>query len=280
MAPSARVILHSTTPWGTPLMTMQLRYPKFIHGEFMTHRLFSRNASSSRAIPVERLIQDVLDDPAMPVKWGKNQPGMQAKEELSPTEIEMMKSLWLTARDDAVSNARYMLKCGAHKQIINRIIEPFCHINVVVTATEWLNFFELRVHEMADPTMFALAKAMNDAWASASTPTCIDDGEWHLPYITEEDREQCPDPLVLRRISAARCARTSTLLHDGKPTTHAKDLALFETLASSVPMHSSPMEHQATPVQDYHEETWWPTGNFRDWKQHLRFLQEDYNASF
>src|ERR1700693_1578480 len=108
MTVSAKIVADSVGQAGQRITTMQLRYPKFIHGEFMTHRVFSRNASSSRAIPVERLIQDVIDDPAMPVFWGKNQKGMQAKEELTGNDLYMAKREWLRARDQAVASARML----------------------------------------------------------------------------------------------------------------------------------------------------------------------------
>jgi len=233
---------------------MQLRYPKFIHGEFMTHRVFSRNASSSRAIPVERLIKDVIDDPAMPVYWGKNQTGMQAREELDPFNYKQSVDTWLHARDEAVQYAIRMAGFGAHKQIVNRIIEPWCHINVVVTATEWANFYALRRHEDAQPEMKALADAMWEA-EQASTPTPCSVGGWHLPYYDQETDGKAlflanpgGNPLEnMIRISVARCARVSYLTHEGKPPNVKDDLKLYDRLVGSKPLHASPCEHQATP---------------------------------
>ena len=154
MTITAKIIADSISPAGARLTTLQLRYPRFIHAEFMTHRMFSRNASSSRAIPVERLIQDVLDDPAMPVFWGKNQPGMQAREDHHALvggegvsgydhfdDSITREAAWLISRGIAIQHAREFAKAGYHKQIVNRLLEPFSHINVVVTATEWENFF-------------------------------------------------------------------------------------------------------------------------------------------
>ena len=190
MTITAKIIADSIGPAGQRVTTLQARYPKFIHGEAKTHRIvciggkayesleevgfmddpaFSRNASSSRAIPVERLIKDVLDDPAMPVFWGKNRPGMQAVEEMDSAERQRAIDSWLRARNTAVEHARAMAAMGVHKQIVNRIIEPWCHINVVVTATDWSNFFALRRHKDAQPEMKALADAMLEA-REASTP--------------------------------------------------------------------------------------------------------------
>lgn len=250
----AKVIADSISPQDIRLTTLQLRYPKFIHGEFMTHRVFSRNASSSRAIPVERLIRDVQDDPALPVAWFKNKPGMQGTEQLYGNEARALEVHWLEARDDAVIKASEMAAIGAHKQHVNRVIEPWCHINVVVTATEWDNFFALRCHPDAQPEMRVLAEAMRSAM-EASTPKACVLGSWHLPYAENvvEIRAQ-PEftgivgdlPLAVK-ISVARCARVSYLTQDGKLPDLEADLALYERLTSTVPLHASPCEHQATP---------------------------------
>ena len=264
MTISAKIIADSVSPQGIRLTTLQLRYQKFIHGEFMTHRVFSRNASSSRAIPVERLIQDVLDDPAMPVFWGKNRSGMQAVEEMTNSEKDLAILRWLEARNAAVLNARDMLRLGVHKQIVNRIIEPWCHINVVVTSTEWANFFALRRHKDAQPEMKALADAIWEA-REASTPRLLLPGAWHLPYVSHDDEQQAywetrhlgrdnseefDEQEALRtciQMSVARCARVSYLTHEGKPPNVEDDLKLYDRLIGSVPLHASPAEHQATP---------------------------------
>jgi len=185
MTITAKIIADSVSPDGVRITTMQLRYPRFIHAEFLTHRMFSRNASSSRAIPVERLIADIEADHAMPVYWGKNQKGMQAREECdgrvkswefgpSPSEFGggmswTAEEAWHFARDNAIKMARAFHEAGYHKQIVNRLLEPFSHINVLVTATDWANFYALRRHEDAQPEMKALADAMWEA-QQASEP--------------------------------------------------------------------------------------------------------------
>ena len=298
MTISAKIIADSVSPQGIRLTTLQLRYPKFIHGEFMTHRVFSRNASSSRAIPVERLIQDVLDDPAMPVFWGKNQKGMQAAEELTGLELKLAKGTWLYARDQAVKSASELCMCNVHKQLVNRIIEPWCHINVVVTATEWANFFALRRHKDAQPEMKALADAIWEA-REASTPRRLLPGAWHLPYVSHDDEQQAywetrhlgrdnseefDEQEALRtciQLSVARCARVSYLTHEGKPPNVEDDLKLCDRLIGSVPLHASPAEHQATPDTPWmndpgngwkHEHEW---GNFTGWRQYRKTLPNE-----
>ena len=155
---NVKMVAHSVDPDGREICSLQLQYPRFIHSEFMTHRAFSRSASSSRAIPITKLIQDAIDNHAYPVHFGAHQKGMQAEKEVANTKEAMR--LWLLARDDAVRNARIMNDMGLHKQVVNRILEPFTHINVIVTSTQWDNFFELRAHKDAQPEIQSLAVEM------------------------------------------------------------------------------------------------------------------------
>jgi thymidylate synthase ThyX len=287
MTISAKVIEDSISSYGICLTTMECRYPRMVHSEFNTHRVFSRNASSSRAIPVDRLIQDVIDDPAMPVFWGKNKPGMQAIEELTGGEKEAAISKWLKARDDAVANARLLAGSGVHKQLVNRIIESWCHIRVVVTSTEWANFYALRRHPDAQPEMKALADAMWEA-KQASKPKLLQPGEWHLPYVLEEEIQAhggLTDPFgALRKLSAARCARTSYLTHDARKPNVDEDVKLCERLLGSG--HMSPFEHQGTPdSKPYYNSIWkyrrnkWKNqhkhGNLVGWIQYRHTLPNE-----
>lgn len=243
MTITAKIIADSVNPAGSRLTTMQLRYPRFIHSEFMTHRVFSRNASSSRAIPVSKLIEDVENDPAVPLRWGRNQPGMQAHEELSNLEQLSARLHWDSALREAVYHAKRLASLGAHKQVVNRILEPFAHISVVVTSTEWNNFFALRDHPDAQPEMQELARAMRKA-LSESVPRRLKAGYWHLPYIAPNCGFGASE-MQLVKISAARCARVSYLKHDGTPPSAEEELALFDRLAGHNPPHASPLEHQA-----------------------------------
>ncbi len=158
MAIEAKVLADSVAPNGRRLTTMLWTYPRAIHSEIMTHRAFSRNAASSRAIPTEKLIQRVVDDPWIPTYIGKNQKGMQAGELLTDDDLHEAQMQWLTARDQAVERARALVKIGVHKQVVNRIIEPWMWITVIVSATEWGNFFGLRDHPMAEPHFQELAR--------------------------------------------------------------------------------------------------------------------------
>lgn len=280
MSGTAKVIEHSVAYNGVELITFQLRYPRLVHSEFMTHRVFSRNASSSRAIPVQKMIDQVRNDPAMPCHWGKNQPGMQAREELTGEALEATKRAWREAAMDAATHAEHMMKYGAHKQVANRILEPFQFINVIVTSTEWSNFFELRDHEDADPNIAKLARAMWIA-KSASTPTLrkfergVASG-WHLPYVTPQERLRLEDsPLLLAKVSGARCARVSYLTHDKQQPVMEDDLDLYDRLVGGVPLHASPVEHQAYPLPT--SSSW--DKNFRGWHQHRSLVEHEiYNA--
>jgi Thymidylate synthase complementing protein len=294
MTIEAKIIADSISPDGIRLITFQVRYPKFVHGELMTHRVFSRNASSSRAIPVEKMITEVMREPAMPVHWGANQRGMQASTELEGAARASAMMHWCDARDNAVHVARLLMKLGAHKQLVNRLIEPFCHINVVITATDYENFFALRRHADAQPEIHVLADAMFTARAE-SVPEPLRPGQWHLPYIEPFDllpfnvvsteyqlkAADIDQELINRliRVSVARCARTSYLTHGGQRPHIEADLDLYDRLAGSVPPHASPCEHQATPDSMTTDGYWnQPNlhGNLRGWIQFRKTLTNEY----
>jgi thymidylate synthase ThyX len=287
---SAKVIADSISGDDMRLTTLQLCYPRFIHAEAKTHRILSadseqvvvhtgsagfmddpmlsRNASSSRAIPVAKMIEQVRNDPAMPVHWGKNVAGMQAREELTGDALDAVRSLWLAAARGAADLAERMMRLGGHKQVVNRILEPFQWMHVIVTATEWDNFFELRDHEDAEPNIQVLARCMKEARA-ASTPIkryASEDGRWesswHLPYVADAERELYRLD-VLRKASVARCARVSFLNHDGTYPVIAKDVDLYDRLVGARPLHASPTEHVAMALK--HKGF---VKNLRGWEQH------------
>jgi len=250
--------------------TLLLHYPRCIHAEFMTHRLFSRNAASSRAIPVERQIQAILDDPYIPLVWGANQKGMQSSEECSEL-ISTMKgeeytreAWWLTARDYAVEMARGYAKAGYHKQIVNRLLEPFSHIIVVCSSTEWSNFLALRDHKDAEPHFQLLAKEVRKCLENDPVQD-LKPGKWHLPFITESDWDEAAafarhtnyiypnteNSLTSREValqlliekSVACCASTSYKTVEGFDMDQEKAHAIYTKLVKSDLMHASPLEH-------------------------------------
>lgn len=226
------------------LTTFRLTYPRFVHAELMTHRVFSRNASSSRAIPIRKMLAYVWNNPAVPVYWGANQAGMQARAELEGFRLWLAKQVWRKSRLLAIGTAWSLDKIGMHKQIANRVLEPWGHITVVVTATEYANWFVLRTHPDAQPEIRELAIQMEYLYRS-NTPREIGPGEWHVPFVREHERALPVEDQI--KISVARCARTSYFTHDDKETTIEADIALHDKLVVSQPMHASPAEHQARP---------------------------------
>ena len=308
---TAKILLDSVNPAGNRITTWILTYPRFIHAEFMTHRVFSRNASSSRAIPVKKMLEDVKNNPAMPVFWGKNQSGMQAKEELDNTEkyAEVRKDLkygegllittkkqeakreWLLARDEMVARVEKLNEIGLHKQIANRLLEPWMNITVIATATDHENFLSLRAHEDTQPEFQDLAYKMLDLYQS-NVPNKLKEGEWHIPFgdnldhkiiwkmVQESSHEKTPygvevskkthfnDENLFRetaiKISTARCARVSYLNFEGKDD-YTKDIELHDILKNSG--HWSPFEHCAIALSTNEY-----SGNFKGWKQYRKMF--------
>jgi thymidylate synthase ThyX len=272
----ARILLDSMSPAGVRLTTMEVRYPRFIHSEVLTHRVMSRNSSSSRAIPIRKMIDAVRVDPAMPLWWGRNQAGMQAREEIDAPTRALAEAEWKRALDDALAHAERLAAndINLHKQLVNRILEPFAWITVIVSATEWANFFTQRTHEDAQPELRHIAQLMLAEYR-ASTPRRLALGEWHTPLI-QPDEELTLDPEQRRQISVARCARVSYLSHDGSRDL-AKDFELYERLVGGgANGHWSPFEHVATPLADASE---W-SGNFRGWEQYRKRFPQEHASTF
>lgn len=264
---SAKVIADSISELnGVRLITMELCYPRFIHAEFMTHRVFSRNASSSRAVPIEKMIEEVEKHYARPIEWGQNKPGMQAGEELGTSARVAAEDEWALAVMDAVKHARKLKEIGVHKQIANRILEPFAFIRVIVTATEWDNFFDLRISPLAQPEIRRLAAEMRFA-QSLSVPEARQPWDYHAPYVTQAERRELSKNIAMMA-SAARCARVSYLNHDGKAPDLSKDLVLASRLQHD--KHASVFEHQAIP--DIFDDTKF-SRNLRGWTQHRALLK-------
>jgi len=255
--PYAKIIADSVSEDGYRVTTMEVRFHRFVLAEFNTHRVFSRNSASSRARPFAKVVAQIRDDPAVPLVWPHEQKGMQGGESLSEVEVEVVENAWLSARDAAVRHAGALAEVGLHKSLVNRLLEPWGWHTVVVTATEWDNFFEQRCSPLAQPEIRVAAEMMREVY-QASIPDEIVTGEWHLPYIEPEDRDAVRSLLdseakfstetdaALAQISAARCARVSYLTQDGKRDIQ-EDLNLYQRLVSASPWHGSPLEHVATP---------------------------------
>jgi thymidylate synthase ThyX len=267
MAYSVKVLKDSINSNKQRLTTLEITFPRCVLSEFNTHRMFSRNSSSSRAIPIEKIIKRVTEDPFIPVYWGKNKSGMQATEELSFREQDVAKEKWLFAMKAAVNSVYQLLALNVHKQISNRILEPWMWQTVIVTATEWENFFALRCHPDAQPEIRKAAVMMKDAMNN-STPTPIKYGDWHLPLVDDliQLRVDKFDLEDIKRISVGRCARVSYLTHDGKRDPKA-DIELCNKLLKGG--HMSPFEHVATPDSGIQN------SNFIGWKQFRKELPNE-----
>jgi thymidylate synthase ThyX len=244
---AAKIIADSVPIGGGPrLTTIEATMPRIVLAEFNTHRVLTRNSASSRAIPVEKRIEHVLSNPFVPAAFAANKRGMQAGEQLDETLNEIARHHWLAARDAAVERARVLAGLGVHKQWANRLIEPFAWTTVLATATEWDNFFNLRISSLAQPEIRTTAELMWKARAE-SKPKILLEEEWHLPYVEEQEIMGASsidhtDWAYLLQLSTARCARLSYLTQDGVRDA-AKDTALHDKLATD--RHMSPFEHQA-----------------------------------
>ena len=327
MGISAKIINDSiNSATNDRLTTFLIVFPRFILPEFATHRMLSKNSASTRAIPTAKIIQAIQDNPAMPVFWGKNQAGMQAAEELqdltedagyfswgelqdfgpedgashsceyqahSSGKLTSAKKLWLSGRNSMIVLAKRLVNLGLHKQIAGRILEPWFNITVLVSGTEWENFFALRAHKDAQPEIRALAEAMLEEY-NKSIPeikepvdkvlAClelakagkiqypidallVDQTSWHVPYET-----RMPTWLSLfdkLRVAIARCARLSYLTFDGEMNVE-KDFAIYDKLLNSNPKHASPAEHVAFPISESKF-----VGNYRGWVQFRKLLPEE-----
>ena len=244
MAYHAEILLDSVNPSGQRLTTFVLRFPRFVLSEFNTHRMFSRNASSSRAIPTAKLMQQLREHPVVPVEWGRNQAGMQARDVLDADAALAAEAEWLRARDAALTHAEQLRAIGVHKQIVNRVLEPWMWTSVIVSSTTYENFFTLRCHPDAQPEIKRLADLMREAF-TASNPVPRSAGEWHLPFVGPDD-----DALPIeerKQVSVARCARVSYLTHVGTRDIDA-DRRLHQQLLDAG--HWSPFEHVAVAVAE------------------------------
>ena len=276
---SAKVVCDSLNPAGVRLTTTEVTFARFVLAEVNTHRAFSRNSASSRAIPARKQIRRVVDDPFVPLVWASERPGMQGGDELTGWRRSAAKVAWRAASLGAAGMARAMVGLGVHKSIANRLIEPFCWHTAIVTATDWDGFFEQRCTPLAQPELRVAAEAMRAA-VEASTPRPLRRGEWHLPYIEAEDWQEAGQMTaeawvidLVRSVSVARCARVSYLTHDGRRDLGA-DLALYDRLVTARPPHASPLEHVATPcrhlpIAEYTGDVVRPghCGNLQGWDQ-------------
>lgn len=291
---SAKVIAKSINENGTVITTFELDYPRYIHAEVMTHRVFSRNAQSSRAVPVANTLQ-INQDFVRPIVYGANIPGMSSKESLQGFELAQVAGIWEAEAKHAFEVSKQLADLGLHKQWANRITEPYSKIKVVLTTTEKDNFYWLRIDEdAAQPEIVELAQRMKEA-DEAVLPVKLDKGMWHLPYVefaynievddnvsqifidSNEKRLKLKDAI---KISASCCAQVSYRRLDDSLE---KALSIYDKLFSGPKPHLSPTEHQAkvgSKHMDFRTKgithidrngTAW-SGNLRDYIQYRQLL--------
>lgn len=267
---NVQIVADSINPLGTRLTTWVLTYPRFIHSEFMTHRDFSRNAASSRAIPFAKMLKAVLDEPAFPEYWGGEQKGMATAVEVGKTVKLELQNDWITARDYAIHEARKMHERGVHKSIPNRLLEFCGHITVIATATDHRNFFGLRANAAAEPTFQVLAYKMLDEYLRHPA-TQIGWGDWHLPFGDRMDPEWT---LATRlAVATARCARISYLTFDNV-IDPVKDAELHNNLSAAG--HWSPFEHPAQAHASPYGRSNFDTGRrLSGWTQYRKMFEKE-----
>lgn len=278
--PTAKIIADSISEQGHRLTTMECVVHRFVLAELNTHRVFSRNSASSRAIPISKVMERVHSAPAFPLYWGRDQAGMQSGEAFNDMEELVLVAEWENAAQSALRHADNLRQMGLHKSLVNRLLEPFAQHTVILSATEWDNFFFQRSHPAAQPEMKALADQIQIAYYTAPTPKKLSHGEWHMPYISDTDWEivksdaniRTPRDRVeyLKKVSTARCARVSYLTHDGKRDL-AKDVEMFDQKLHLFG-HWSPLEHVATPVVPHDS---MDTGNFKGWMQFRKYYIDE-----
>ena len=261
---TAKVVCDSVSEQGVRLTTFEIEYPRFIHGELMTHRMLSKNSSSSRAIPIQKMLDQIESNMAIPVYWGKNKSGMQAVEEVSKFDEAKAVLNWERSYNCVKERVENMVEIGLHKQVPNRLTEPFQMMKVVITGTDFGNFFNLRIHPDAQPEICMLAYKMYKAMQE-SKPVELKAGEWHLPFVdklldenlnlisygvSHEDDTYgtMHSPVTLEqaiKLSAASCASVS---YRTEGMTLEKADKVFDMLIKAEVIHASPFEHLATPI--------------------------------
>ena len=302
----ATIIADSISAYnGQRIITYELEYHRYIHAELMTHRVFSRNSASSRAIPIDKMIELVQTNTAEPIHWGSNKSGMQAGDEIVNTTSAI--NVWIDARNDAIKHAKRLQSLGLHKQIVNRVLEPFQIIKVLVTATSFDNFFNLRCHKDAQPEIKHLADLMYEAM-QYSTPELLKAGEWHTPYVlherddegvlkyfvydadttgTESEGYQFKQYLSTEDALKVSCSCAAQVSYRKDDTSIEKAEKIFDKLVSAKPPHISPFEHCATPIYNerqngitgfFERPTYLEkiplSGNFQNWVQYRQLIAD------
>lgn len=294
----ARVIADSISEQGNRLTTWEVEYPRLVHAELMSHRMFSRNAASSRAIPFAKMLEQLK---GRPVRFGANQAGMQDKGEDHTAAISMdvyiegegwskddyeTEEAWERSKDFAVACAESFAEAGYHKQITGRLTEPFQMMKTIISATEVVNFFWLREDEAADPSIAELARCMKQAY-DESVPELLKAGEYHLPYVDNFNRgmDNKPQkfhlgdgvPVSLQDAIKVSCARCAAVSYRNEGYGLAKSVEVFDKLLGSDKKHASAFEHVATPMKECCQMEDVNTHKPHTWESGVSHMDNNYN---
>ena len=271
----AEIVADSRNIWGQRVTTFQVRFPRIILSEVLTHRVLAKNTGSSRAKPTNWVITDITNNPFIPDYWGKNQSGMQAFEELEQDKIDLATKRWQEGIDYCLGLAKDLQNLGVHKQLANRCLEWCQYIDVVITGTEFNNFFALRTHKDAQPEIQVLSKMMWDAYNdNKKNSKLLLPGQVHLPYLLDD--EEYLDMATKKRICSARCARVSYRPFNSDKADIEADLSLFDKLVGNVPGHWSPLEHVLTS----HWRPGYKSGPVRGFKQFRKEFKQENITQF
>lgn len=241
---NCKILADSVSPHGERLTTFEITYPYIIHAEIMTHRMFSRNTQSSRATPVLKNVERVQNDPFVPLTFRKNQKGMTDGDAMAAEELASAEQIWRLAIERAIGHAEGMAELGIHKALANRVLGPYQWFTMILTATDFDNYFALRCHPEAQAEIRTIAEMMKEQY-DANEPHLLRTGEWHLPLVRGDERAmQRSGSEFWVPISIGRCARVSYLTHDGRRDPEG-DIALHDRLLTNG--HMSPFEHVARP---------------------------------
>ena len=286
MSITAEIVADSLNPKGKRLTTFVLNLPRIVLAELNTHRAFSRNSASSRAIPFAKMLEMVKVNPFIPIRFQKDHKGMQGVEYFEGQEHQDCVVDWLTARNMAIEAATTFTH-PVTKQLRNRLLEPFMWHRVILTGTDFENFFALRAHKDAEIHIAELAEKMLAAYNN-SNPKQLNVGDFHIPfgdrfdttrleslYYSDKFRigqtqfsQVSPFTDLKMRISIARCARISYHNYEGKDC-YETDMNTCDKLFGAIPRHLSPTEHvaEALDSEDY-------IGNFCGFKQYRYFFND------
>lgn len=244
MTDKVQILKDSISPTGSRFTSFLIKFPKCLLAELNTHRMLVRNVGSSRAVPVAKMIESAQNDIFMP-QFTLNQPGMSGVRMTDEETLASARWTWQCALDKQILFVQCLSnELNIHKQHANRLLEPFLQVELVLSGTEWDNFFALRDHPDAQPDFQVIAHEMHEAY-NDSIPQELQYGEWHVPF--DGLMPQDADLGTCLKIAIARIARVSYQTHDGNHTTE-KDIQLFNRLLES--RHMSPFEHVAMCVDN------------------------------